>query len=955
MQSAPALINPRLVLNNTTSGCRVLTQLRSELRTCDRFQFYVAFANQAGVASLLQPLEDLKQHGIRGQVLLSQYLNFTDPVALKMLMKLEHLEVRISTKGSMHAKGYYFLNQNTGRYIIGSSNWTSSALSTNTELNVVIQAEAASTFAREVESDFTQQFNSADPLTAEFIASYSLLYEQVRRRRDEVKALEDSIRARSTFQPNKMQVEALANLHALRTKGEKKALLISATGTGKTFLSAFDAKAANPKRLLFVVHRENIARSAMDSFERIFGTTRTCGLYTGNTQDHHADFLFSTVQTLSRQQHLDRFRADEFDYIVVDESHRAGAQSYNRFLNHFTPKFLLGMTATPERTDGVDIFRLFNHQIGYEIRLQRALQEEMLCPFHYFGVADLTINGEAIEEHSDFNKLTTPERVNRIAEKATFYGCDDGIVRGLIFCSRNEESHKLSEELNKRGYSTVALDGSTSEDDREAAIRRLEAPADSPEKLDYILTVDIFNEGVDIPQCNQIIMLRPTQSAIIFVQQLGRGLRKLTTKEKYLTVIDFIGNYSNNYLIPIALYGDRSYDKDRIRRLIVNGNDGLPGTSTINFDLVAKERIFKSLNSANTQQLKELALDFNALKNRLGRIPMMTDFVAQDQRDPRSFAKQKKSFYAFSFYMEPNAVPALSPKAAKVLEVYSRDSLNATSLEEPLLLLALLTGTDSSESELNQAYTDLTGCTSVPGRWDTAANSLNLRFLRESQGGSLVCFAASLGLTLIERHGDQFHALPDLTQLLAEPGFRLYLQDLAEYARNKFLATLDPAEYVAGFVRYQKYSRADVFRILGCLENPVAQNVGGYLLDPNRQWCPIFVNYKKDEGIAATIQYEDAFIDPTKMRWFTKSRRSLTSPDVKFFADPNRHGRIPLFVKKNGDEGMEFYFLGKASPELSSIGQTTMADGNGGNVAVVHMDLALDQPVAESLYGHLVS
>lgn len=950
MQNAPAaLIHPRLVLNKS-SGSRVLTQLQSELRTCERFQFYVAFANQAGVTSLKQSLEDLKRRGIRGQVLLSQYLNFTDPVALTMLMQLKHLDVRISTKGSMHAKGYYFLNEDTGRYIIGSSNWTASALSTNTELNVVIQADAASTFAREVESDFTHQFNSADPLTAEFIASYSLLYAEVRRRRDEVKELEARIRVTTPFEPNKMQVEALANLHALRIKGENKALLISATGTGKTFLSAFDAKSVNPRRLLFVVHRENIARSAMDSFERIFGTTRTCGLYTGNTRDHHADFLFSTVQTLSRQQHLDRFSPDEFDYIIVDESHRAGARSYGRFLSHFSPQFLLGMTATPERTDGVDIFRLFNHQVGYEIRLQRAMQEEMLCPFHYFGVADLTIDGEAIEEHSEFNKLTTPERVNRIVEKATFYGCDDGIVRGLIFCSRNQESHKLSEELNKRGYATVALDGSTSEDDRERAIRRLEAPAGSAEKLDYILTVDIFNEGVDIPQCNQIIMLRPTQSAIIFVQQLGRGLRKLTTKEKYLTVIDFIGNYSNNYLIPIALYGDRSYDKDRIRRLIVNGNDGLPGTSTINFDQVAKEQIFKSLNSANTQQLRELTLEFNALKNRLGRIPMMVDFVAQDQRDPQAFAKARKSFYSFSRYAEPNAVPALSTTGTKVLEVYSRDALNATSLEEPLLLLALLAGTDPSEPELNRAYSDLTACTSAPGRWDTAANSLNLRFLTDAQGG-----AASLGLALIERRGNQFRALPDLTQLLADPGFRLYLQDLAEYARNKFLANLNPANFLAGFVRYQKYSRADVFRILGCLKCPNAQNVGGYLLDPDRNWCPIFVNYKKDEGIAATIQYEDAFIDPTKMRWFTKSRRSLTSPDVKFFADPHRHGRIPLFVKKNGDEGMEFYFLGDSSPVLFSIAPTTMADGNGGNVSVVHMDLSLDQPVTESLYCHLMS
>ncbi len=954
MQRTPAdHIQPRLVLN-TKNGHRVLNQLDSELRSCDRFQFCVAFANQAGVTSLIQPLEDLKKRGIRGQILLSQYLNFTDPVALKMLMQLGHIEVRISTKGSMHAKGYYFFKDDTGRYIIGSSNWTESALSKNTELNVVIQADSASTFGQEVNSDFTNQFNSAEPLTAAFIANYTQLYERIRKMREEIKIQENQVVANMPLEPNNMQIEAMARLHALRCKGETKALLISATGTGKTFLSAFDAKSFNPRRLLFVVHRENIARSAMQSFERVFGAARTYGLYTGNTQEQQADFLFSTVQTLSQQHHLERFRADEFEYIVVDESHRAGAKSYNRFLSYFTPQFLLGMTATPERTDGIDIFRLFNHQIGYEIRLQRALQEEMLCPFHYFGVADLTINDEAIEDCSDFNKLTTPERVNHIIEKAAFYGCDGGIVRGLIFCSRNQESHKLSEELNKRGYVTLALDGSTSEDDRERAIQRLEAPAGSQEKLDYILTVDIFNEGVDIPQCNQIIMLRPTQSAIIFVQQLGRGLRKLVTKEKYLTVIDFIGNYSNNYLIPIALYGDRSYDKDRIRRLIVNGNDGLPGTSTINFDQVAKEQIFKSLNGANTQQLRDLSLDFTALKNRLGRIPMMIDFVELDQRDPSAFAKCKKSFYSFSHYKEPKIVYPLSTKAAKILEIYSRDSLNATSLEEPLLLLTILKGGDSSISGLNQLYLNLTTRNSAPGRWDMASNSINLRFLRENKGSTLVSFAHSLNLSIIERRGEQFYAHPDLTQLLAEPGFDLYLHDLAQYARIKFLANFDPADYVAGFIRYRKYSRADVFRVLGCLENPVAQNVGGYLLDPDRNWCPIFVNYKKEEGIAATIQYEDSFINPNKMRWFTKSRRTLNSPDVKFFLDPTRNGRIPLFVKKNSDEGTDFYYLGDAMPDLASITPTTMDNGKGGKVSVIYMNLNLDQPVTQSLYCHLL-
>jgi len=236
-----------------------------------------------------------------------------------------------------------------------------------------------------------------------------------------------------------------------------------------------------------------------------------------------------------------------------------------------------------------------------------------------------------------------------------------------------------------------------------------------------------------------------------------------------------------------------------------------------------------------------------------------------------------------------------------------------------------------------------------------AANSINLRFIRENKGRALVSFAVSLNICILERHGEQFHAHTDLTQLLAEPGFAIYLQDLAQYAQIKFLDNFDPTNYVAGFIRYRKYSRADVFRILGCLENPVAQNVGGYLLDPDRRWCPIFVNYKKEEGIAVTIQYDDSFINPNKMRWFTKSRRTLNSPDVKFFLDPTRNGRIPLFVKKNNDEGTEFYYLGDAMPDLASITPTTMDNGSGGKVSVIYMNINLDQPVTLSLYRHLLS
>ena len=248
---------------------------------------------------------------------------------------------------------------------------------------------------------------------------------------------------------------------------------------------------------------------------------------------------------------------------------------------------------------GNDIFKLFDHNIAYEIRLNRAMEEEMLTSFHYYGVTDLLIDDNKVDNLTDFNLLISSERVNRIIEQANFYGSDNGITRGLVFCSRKKEAVELSTLFNLRGYKTVALTGDSSEEERAKSIEKLESDNLS-EKLDYIFTVDIFNEGIDIPKINQIIMLRPTESAIIFIQQLGRGLRKVDGKG-YLTVIDFIGNYEKNYLIPVALYGDTSYNKDSLRKLITEGSKMIPGCSTINFDEITKERIFQSIDSANMQ------------------------------------------------------------------------------------------------------------------------------------------------------------------------------------------------------------------------------------------------------------------------------------------------------------------------------------------------------------------
>jgi len=506
---------PQFLVNDKIENKKILSTILHELNTCDEFWFSVAFVTTSGIAALIETLITLKNKGIKGKILVSQYLNFTQPEALKRLLKFENIELKIAVDNEFHSKGYLFRKKNIYNLIIGSSNLTANALCSNVEWNLKISANDNSHIILNALKEFDNEYKKAVFVTEEFISSYFKLYQQ---QFELSRALKNQfeLSGNQNITPNSMQKEALKRIESIRQENKNKALLISATGTGKTYLSAFDVKRVNPKKFLFVVHRLNIAKAAQKAYQNIFGKTKTMGVFSGNVKDVEADFIFSTIQTISKEDNLKLFKPEEFEYIEIDETHRASADSYQSILNYFKPKFLLGMTATPERTDGLDVFKLFDYNIAYEIRLHKALEENILSSFHYYGVTDITVDGKVLEENADFKLLTSNERIDKIIEKAQLYGCDDGNVRGLIFCSKIDEAIELSKGFNKRGLKTITLSAINTEQERATAIEKLES--DSKE-LDYIFTVDIFNEGIYIPIVNQIIMLRPTQKAIILLQK----------------------------------------------------------------------------------------------------------------------------------------------------------------------------------------------------------------------------------------------------------------------------------------------------------------------------------------------------------------------------------------------------------------------------------------------------
>lgn len=933
---------PQLLTNDHRVGRKVLWTIQQELDQCDEFWFSVAFITTGGVATIINSLVELERRNIRGKVLASQYLNFTDPEALKRLKKFSNIELKIATEGDFHSKGYLFRKGDYYNLIIGSSNLTQTALCSNKEWNLKVSGTKDSELINQAILEFNKEFESSDRVTDDLLINYSFLWNAKRLFNNEIVDKEIHIEAFRP-KPNLMQREALRNIQNLREKNRKKALLISATGTGKTYLSAFDVENFKPKKFLFVVHRLTIAEEAMKTFKRLLGDHIKMGVYSGGLQEVDADYIFSTIQTISKAEHLEKFKKNHFNYIVIDETHRAGAESYKRLMEYFTPDFLLGMTATPERTDGEDIFRLFDYNIAYEIRLNKALEEDMLSPFHYYGVTDLIVDGKPIDDKTEFRYLVAEERVKNIIDKINLYKCDSDSIRGLIFCSRQDECVELSKMLNEKGLKTVALTGKTGEKERQDAIERLESDID---KLDYIITVDIFNEGVDIPKVNQIIMLRPTQSAIIFIQQLGRGLRKINNKE-YLTVIDFIGNYSNNFMIPIALFGDTSYNKDNLRKLLSSGSSFIPGTSTINFDKVSKQRIFEAIDSANMQQIKDLRNDYRLLKFKIGRVPLMVDFLEHGSRDPIQYVESRGSYYNFVATLEEEFHGKLNLAQIKLLKLLSNDINNARRVEESIILRDIIENAYCSVSSLKGLIQEKYGYTISDNTILSCVNNLNSGFTSNEKD--------RLDQNIVSLIEDKILPEKYFSKQLENNYFKLFLEDNVNYAIKTYTSDFKKERFVGGFQLYKKYTRKDVFRILNWDRNPVAQNVGGYIISKDNSNCPIFVTLEKEEDISSTTKYLDGFLNPNEFEWMSKSNRKLTSKDVQAIKNYKSGLRLPLFIKKNNDEGIEFYYMGDVTPIEDSFEETTMLNDKGKKVSVVKMIYKMQNPVELNLYNYLTN
>jgi len=948
---------PQFVSNNYKEGRKVLSSIEDELLACDEFSISVAFITMSGITPLLPTLKELEKRGVKGRILTTDYLNFSEPEALRRLAERKNISLKMystqEAKEGFHTKGYIFKKDELYRIIVGSSNMTAKALMTNREWNTKIVSTEQGEYAIEVVEEFNQLWNSEFAQDYEtFIERYTTNYNIIKKQREIAKKAEIPALEEYRLQPNSMQIAFVTNLQKLRAEGEQRALLISATGTGKNYASAFALREDNPKKALFLVHREQIAKQAIESYKKVFGKTKTFGLLSGNTKDYEVEYLFSTMQMMAKSETMARFRRDEFQTIIIDEAHRIGANSYQNIMDYFEPQFWLGMTASPDRTDGYDVYQAFEHNIAYEIRLQQALEENLLCPFHYFGITDLQIEGETVDEETglrDFNRLASDERVDYVIEQINYYGYSGDRVKGLAFCSSKKEARALSEKFNERGYCTLALTGQDSQEARETAIERLVSD-NNEDKLDYIFTVDIFNEGVDIPEINQVVMLRPTESPIVFVQQLGRGLRKADGKE-YVVILDFIGNYKNNFMIPIALSGDRSYNKDNIRRYVLEGERIIPGASTIHFDEISKKRIFSAIDVANFSDIKLIKENYTNLKNKLGHIPSLQDFDKYGEMDVlRIFDNNSLgSYYKFLVKYEKEYTVRLSEEEEKVIEFVSKKMANGKRVHELELLRSML---NESRELMRTLRKSLALNYEIQMKDITIENVVNVMTNEFPAGTGKSTYEECVFLQE-EPNGD-YTCTDSFKEMLQNAEFYEILEELIDFGIARYKKNYSNRYQDTDLVLYQKYTYEDACRLLNWENNEVPLNIGGYKYDRRTKTFPVFINYDKSEDIQETIKYEDHFVNENTLIAISKQSRTIGSEDVQNFLHARERGiQVELFVRKNKDDKIskEFYYLGR----MKATGMVKEFVMPNTDKTAVEIEWVLDTPVREDIYQYIVN
>ena len=925
---------PNTFLTNYTE-ITFLDKIKDNLRKCKTFDFSVSFIKKAGLVLLFKDIEAAVERGAKGRIITSTYQNFTDIESLKSFFSLQnrcdnfkcHLDYESFHDNSYmtlgyHSKGYLFTFDDHKELIVGSSNLTRYALLKNIEWDVVVSDEATYEAAL---YEFEDKWSQSNELTNDIIAKYAMKLDFAIERWDM-----DYDLSSASIKPNYMQRRALKELNRYRAVGVGCALVVSAAGSGKTFLAAFDALNFNPNRLLYIVHEGSILRKSIETFTEVFGADVSIGEYSGESKDLDADFVFSTNVSMAKS--LELFDKKAFDYIIVDECHHATADTYKKIINYFEPEFLLGLTATPERMDNQDVFELFDKNVPYELRMRDAIINDLVVPFKYYGIRD---------EMVDYS-LTKSEERKLVAQIATTDHCDfiakqieahrpNGKLKALAFC-RNVSHARMMCEVMGENYHTAYLTGRNDIGERIRAYNDLQS--DSAE-LEILFTVDILNEGVDIPGVNMVIFLRPTESSTIFIQQLGRGLRKFDNKP-YVTVLDFIGNsYKRSVQIAFAL---SSLSKNfvlekKLMATLVKDNFTALGLQEygveINIDDLSKEELLEWIEKENFNALSYMKQDYFNFKKYIGAesYPKHMDYLNNDcAPDLLRFMSIKiKSKKCSSYYNFLHGIIDDSPELAqdaRYLPVFTdKQVLFINYLSEMLPLVR------SHEYLIFKALIE--GVTSV-SEIESSLQASVFNYAHAELEHAL-SFISQNGFAKI--NDDEITLQVDVSNDLRE-----YCEDLIDYGLTRYTADYSDS---TDFKLWQNY-RMDQVQ-LKLLKNPGYTQLGTYVYDKD---VIIFASLKKDLSDTDRLNYKDKFLQADLFKWECEVNIS-----DKKLSQLNESERAYVFIRKVSDEnGITMPFIYVGTGKLTNPRKQTSTDAATGKPVTTYLyDIPMDNELPDYL------
>ncbi|MGL4731570.1 MAG: DEAD/DEAH box helicase family protein [Clostridium sp.] len=621
-------------------------RLKESFKNAKKIDIIVSFLMETGVKLILEDLKDAINRGVKIRILTGNYLNITQPSALYLLKGelKDKVDLRFYNEKhrSFHPKAYMFHNDFDSEIYIGSSNISKGALTSSIEWNYrFVKSEHCADY-----NDFMNTFedlfeNHSIIVNDEVLDNYSKNWNRPNVYKDLKKEEEKVV---GMVQPKEAQIEALYNLRKSREEGFDKGIVIAATGIGKTYLAAFDSK--EYEKVLFVAHREEIIKQAQESFTRVRQCNDT-GLFYGDIKDVNNKVVFALVQSLGKKEYLNSeyFPKDYFDYIVIDEFHHAVSNNYKNIIDYFTPKFMLGLTATPERLDSKDVFALCDYNMVYEVRLKDAINKGWLVPFRYYGIYDDTVDYTTVEfKNGKYNDKSLEESlmINKRSDLILKNYLKYNSKSAMGFCSSKGHAQYMADYFTKNKVSALAI-YSGCEVNREEAINKLKNG-----EIKVIFSVDMFNEGLDVPSIDLVMFLRPTQSPTVFLQQLGRGLRKYKDK-KYLNVLDFIGNYKKANLIPFLLSGkDREEMKTGTRNPMTYE---YPEDCFVDFDFRVID-IFKTMAEKEMSIAQRIKEEFYIVKEKLGHTPSRVEFFLNMDSDIYDNIRTKSKINPFNKYLE---------------------------------------------------------------------------------------------------------------------------------------------------------------------------------------------------------------------------------------------------------------------------------------------------------------